>query len=475
MAKDVKAFLKTARRSSEYRPVTERVSDYKDVVIARPDDSSKEQASRCMDCGTPFCHWGCPLGNVIPEWNDLVMSGKWQKAFDLLRATNNFPEITGRVCPALCEAACVLGLNDEPVTVRENELAVIEYAFKTGYIKPRNINNRTGKKVAVVGSGPAGLACADELNAMGHSVTVFERDAKAGGFMRYGIPDFKLEKWILDRRVDLMEKEGVEFVFGTSVGSDKYKTEKLLKGFDAVCLACGSRTPRDINIDGRNSKGIYFAVDYLSQSNRKVSGENISGEIIDAKDKKVVVIGGGDTGSDCVGTANRQGAKSVLQIEVMPQPSESRACDYPWPLYPLILRTSSSHKEGVERKWSVLTKRFFAENGHVKKLQCANVAVIKNSTTGNLEMKEVPGTEFDVEADLVVIAAGFLHTEKTALISEMNLALDARGNVKTDDKYKTSCDKVFSAGDMRRGQSLVVWGIYEGRQAAKRIGEYLGE
>jgi glutamate synthase (NADPH/NADH) small chain len=383
-----------------------------------------------MDCGTPFCHWGCPIGNYIPEWNDLVTNQQWERAFEILNATNPMPEITGRVCPAHCEFACVLGINDDPVTIRENELAVIEHAFKKGWIVPRPPKKRTGKKVAVVGSGPAGLSAAAQLNKMGHSVTVFEQDDKIGGVLRYGIPDFKLEKKILDRRIDIWKKEGIKFKANTKADS------RLVSEFDAVCLAIGCRTPRDLKIPGRELEGIHFAMDYLVQANKKTG-------LIDAKGKKVVIVGGGDTGADCVGTANRQGAKCVIQIEILPQPPECRDETCPWPGYPMLLKTTSSHEEGAERHWSILTKKFVGDKGKVKKLVCVKV---------DEKMKEIPGTEFEIEADLVILAIGFVKE-------------------KLDKEWENK--KVFKAGDVQRGPSLVVWAIYEGREAAGRIDQFL--
>lgn len=452
-----KGFLIHKRKACAYRPVCERVKDFSQVADPRPDELSREQASRCMDCGTPFCHWGCPLGNYIPEWNDAAFNDNWKRALDLLEASNNLPEITGRVCPAPCEYACVLGINDDPVTIRENELAIIEHAFNNGMVHPQPPKVRTNKKVAVIGSGPAGLSCAAQLNKMGHLVTVFERDDKIGGIMRYGIPDFKLEKHILDRRIDIWEKEGIVFKTKANIGVD-YSTNKVIYNYDAICLAGGSRVPRDMNIEGKNLRGIYFAMDYLSQSNRRVAGEKIpANALIDAKGKKVLVIGGGDTGADCVGTANRQGAACVVQIEVLPQPTESRLPQQPWPTYPMLLKTTSSHEEGCERKWAVLTKKFIGDNGQVKKVACVE-----------------SDKEFEIEADLVILAIGFLYPEKSSMLSDLKVEFDSRGNVQTNN-YQTSIDKVFSAGDMRRGQSLIVWAIYEGRQAAKAIDEYLNK
>lgn len=470
---NIKGFLKIARQGSEHRVVCERVQDFKNVVKPRSENKSQDQASRCMDCGTPFCHWGCPVGNYIPEWNDFISRGKWKEALELLNATNNLPEITGRVCPELCEYACVLSINDDAVTIRENELATIEYGFKNGLIKPHIPKKRTGKKIVIVGSGPAGLSCAAQLNRAGHSVVVFERDNKPGGILRYGIPDFKLEKHILDRRIDIWEKEGIVFKTGVDVGKD-YSSKKLLDAFDAVCLAGGSRLARDLKIEGRELKGIYFAMDYLTHANKKVSGEkNLSGDIIDAKGKKVVVIGGGDTGADCVGTAHRQKAACVVQIEILPKPAECRTINYPWPNYPLLLKTSSSHEEGGERHWSILTKRFFGDKGHVKKIVCAKVEFSDSEGKSCPVMHELPDSQFEIEADLVILAVGFEHPEHTGLLSELKLDFDNRGNVKTDDNLMTSIKGIFSAGDMRRGQSLVVWAISEGRRSAHSIDKYL--
>ncbi len=470
---DPKGFLKQKRQVALYRPVCERVKDYNDVTVLKDEAETEEQASRCMDCGVPFCHWGCPVGNYIPEWNDLIHNEKWGKAVTLLNATNNLPEMTGRVCPAPCEYACVLGLNDDPVTIRENELGAIEYAFKEGIMNPHPPAVRTGKTVAVVGSGPAGLSCAMQLNSAGHKVTVFERDGRPGGILRYGIPDFKLEKWVVDRRVKLMEDEGIEFRTGVNVGVD-ISAKDVLDEYDAVCLAGGSRVPRDIEIEGRDLKGIHFAMEYLTQSNLKLEGKEFpQEEILDARGKNVVVIGGGDTGSDCVGTANRQGAACVVQIELLPQPGEERTEEHPWPVFPLILKTTSSHEEGAEREWQVLTKRFSGSDAQVKKLECVRVEFERDGKTGRNVIKEMSGSEFEIEADMVVIAAGFLHPEHEGLLESFGVETDDRGNVKTDDSKKTSEEKVFSAGDMRRGQSLVVWAVSEGRKAAFSIDRYL--
>jgi len=473
---DPKGFLKFKRQESKYRPLCNRVADYKEVAVLRQDSDSKEQASRCMDCGTPFCHWGCPVGNYIPEWNDFIFRRQWEKALELLHATNNFPEFTGRLCPAPCEYACVLGINDDPVTIRENELAIIEYGFKHGLIKAKPPEKRTGKKVAVIGSGPAGLSAADQLNKAGHKVVVFEKDEKVGGILRYGIPDFKIDKKIIDRRLKILEKEGIIFKTGINVGTGRGLS--LQNDFDAICLTGGSREPRDLKIEGRGLKGIYFAMDYLMQSNRCVGNglkpfpTNGDG-FIDAKGKKVLVIGGGDTGADCVGTAHRQGAKNVIQIEVLPRPPECRTEDQPWPKYPMILKVSSSHEEGGERHWALLTKKFLGENNYVKKILCVKLDFSQKDEKSCPIMKEIPGSEFEIETDLVILAIGFIHPEHAGLLKELGVGFDLAGNVKTDDNYMTSIKGIFSAGDMHRGQSLIVWAISEGRRSAYCIDKFL--
>ena len=466
-------FMKIKRKTAAYRPVCERVKDYKNVNMLREGEVSEDQAARCMDCGTPFCHWACPLGNYIPEWNDLIFEGAWKKAIELLDATNNIPEVTGRICPALCEYSCVLGINDDPVTIRENELDAIEYAFRNNILKPRPPKFRTGKKVVVIGSGPAGLSAAAELNRMGHEIVVLEKDESLGGIMRLGIPDFKLEKKILDRRIKLWTEEGVSFQTKVEVGRD-IESKVLLEKYDAICVAIGSRVARDLTIEGRDLGGIHFAMDYLMQANRQVTGFRVPEEgIINVEGKKVVVIGGGDTGSDCVGTANRQGASCVVQIEVMDRPSECRTDETPWPKYPFILKTTSSHEEGCERDWGVLTKKFVGENGRLKKLECVKIEFVKEEGKACPVIREIRGSEFDIEADIAILAVGFIHPEHKGVISDLGLDLDERGNIRADATCRTSIEKVFAAGDARRGQSLVVWAIDEGRRAAKAIDEFL--
>lgn len=465
-----KGFLKLNREVMAMRPVCERVKDYNQVAVPKSEEKTKEQAERCMDCGTPFCNWGCPVGNYIPEWNDAVYKGRWQFAFDLLSATNPLPEVTGRVCPNPCEYACVLGINDNAVTIRENELAIIEKAFRDGTIKPVRGIKRTGKKAAVIGSGPAGLSAAFYLNRAGHSVTVFEKDDRLGGFMRYGIPDFKLEKNVLDRRISLMKDEGIIFRTGVNAGIDVHASE-IQSDYDAVCIATGCRVPRDLAIAGRSLKGIYQAVDYLTQSNRRVAGDEVTGRI-DAKGRTVVVIGGGDTGADCVGTANRQGAKCVMQIEVLPEPPKNRPADQPWPKYPFVFKTSTSHEEGAERKWSVLTKKFIG-GGSVEKILCCRAEFII-SPGKPPEIREVEGTDFEIEADMVVLAMGFTNPAREGLLHLLGVELDKRGMVKKDPATgKTSVPAVFAAGDVSRGPSLIVWAIAEGRKAAEEMDLYL--
>jgi glutamate synthase (NADPH) small chain len=461
----ITGFIEFDRSDRDYEPVEERIKHWREFVLPLPEEENKKQAARCMDCGIPYCHSGCPVNNQIPDWNDLVYRGNWQEAARNLHSTNNFPEVTGRVCPAPCEASCTLNLDDNPVTIKTIECAIADRAFEQGWVKPEPPLARTGKKVAVVGSGPAGMACAQQLARVGHDVHVFEKFAKAGGLLRYGIPDFKMEKHHVDRRVAQMEAEGVTFHYGAHVGVD-LPAEKLLAEYDALVLAGGAEEPRDLPIPGRELKGIHFAMDFLPQQNRRVSGEPApAGEPILAGGKRVVVIGGGDTGSDCIGTSFRQGALSVVNFEIMPQPPVSENKLLTWPDWPLKLRTSSSHEEGAERDFAVMTSKFSGENGAVKKLHCLRV---------DGRIKPIPGTEFELDADLVLLAMGFVHPVHDGMIAALGLELDQRGNVKADTlAYQSSNPKVFAAGDMRRGQSLVVWAIREGRQAAHAVDKFL--
>jgi glutamate synthase (NADPH) small chain len=471
MKKDKKIFLKLNRKQALWRPVGQRIKDFKEVAILPSQNHSRQQADRCMECGTPFCHWACPVGNYIPEWNDALARGQWEDAYAYLAATNNFPEITGRVCPALCEYSCTLGINGDPVTIRDNEVAISEEAFKRGYLKS-NLGKRNGKKIAIIGSGPAGLAAADQLNQAGYKVTIFEKDDAAGGILRYGIPDFKLDKSILNRRITLLEKKGIKFKLGKEIGKN-IKPDKLAKDFDALLLAVGSSVPRDLKLKGRGLEGIYFAMDYLVQSNKKVAGCDIAmKKEINAKDKKVLVIGGGDTGSDCVGVANRQGASVVTQIEIMPKPPQYRDKNNAWPKFPLLLKNSSSHQEGARRLWSIITKEFKGDNGRLKSVLCRK-AKVNLGHKGRPLISDMVGSDFEIETDLVIIAAGFLHPQHSGLIEGLSLELDQRKNIKTNSNYMSSRKGVFSAGDCRRGQSLVVWAISEGRQAAYHIDSYL--
>ena len=475
----VTGFREFQRQTSTLRPVEERLKDFKQVYGNPSEELLARQGARCMDCGVPFCHTGCPLGNVIPDWNDLVYRGRWREALDELHATNNFPEFTGWVCPAPCETACVLGINDDPVTIKQIELAIVDHGFEQGWIVPVVPRRRTGKRVAVVGSGPAGLACAQQLNRAGHEVTVFERADRVGGLLTYGIPDFKLEKQVVQRRVDLMEAEGINFRTKVNVGVTIAASE-LMADFDAVVLCGGSTLPRDLPVPGRDLDGIHFAMDFLPLQNREVAENGSGGKpAISASGKHVIVIGGGDTGSDCVGTSLRQGAASVRQFELLPQPPPSRTAEMPWPTYPMILRTSSSHDEGesvglLTRAWSLATKRFSGTDGRVERLQGVNLEWRPSPTPGGRpEMHEVAGGEFELEADLVLLAMGFTGPETEGMISQWGLALDNRGNVQADANHATSVPGVFAAGDMRRGQSLVVWAIREGREAARGVDLFL--
>ena len=462
----IDGFMKIGRDLPKTRDPKERVKDYKEFYVPHSEELTKKQASRCMDCGVPFCHKGCPLGNIIPDFNDAVHNDDWNRATDLLLETNNFPEFTGRICPAPCEGACVLGINKPPVAIEHIEKSIIEKAFESGKIQPNPPIKRKLSSVAVIGSGPAGLAAADQLNKAGYQVTVFERDEKIGGLLRFGIPDFKLEKWVVERRVNLLIAEGITFKTNIEVGVD-LSISDLKNQFTAVLLATGATIPRDIDISGRNLKGIHFAMDFLTQQNKRVSELDFDKEDLFATDKNVIVIGGGDTGSDCIGTSNRQGAKSVTQFELLDKPGVSRGIHNPWPEWPLVLRTSSSHEEGVDRTWSVLTKSFIGDdNGNISGLKTVKVV------WENGKFNEIPETEKIYPCDLVLIAVGFVHTQKEGLLDQLNINLDERGNVKAQN-YKTNVDKVFTAGDMRRGQSLVVWAIQEGREAARALDQSL--
>lgn len=463
-------FKEFKRETPSERPVEQRIKDYRELYEPFPVENVRRQAARCMDCGVPFCHAGCPLGNLIPDWNDLVYRDRWQDALHRLLATNNFPEFTGRLCPAPCEEACVLGINEPPVAIELIEKNIIEQAFQRGWVKPRPPERRTGKTVAVIGSGPAGLACAQQLNRAGHQVTVFERADRPGGLLRYGIPDFKLEKTVVDRRIELLEAEGLVFRCDTAVGTDAFPAEQL-DAFDAIVLCGGSTQSRDLPIPGRDQDGIHFAMDFLPLQNRRVAGDG-STPALTAKDKRVIVIGGGDTGSDCVGTARRQGARSIVNFELFPMPPKDRPETQPWPYWPMRLRESSSHHEGVDRFWCISTKAFVGSHGRVLALRTVNVA-FEPGPDGRPRMVEAPGTEYEWPADLVLLAMGFVGPERDNAIAALGVETDARGNVKTDDAYRTNVDRIFAAGDMRRGQSLIVWAIAEGREAARAVDVYL--
>jgi len=468
----ITGFLEFERELPARRPVEERLHDWRELEGKHPEDKLQKQAARCMDCGIPFCHKGCPLGNIIPDWNDLVYRGRWKEAIDRLHSTNNFPDFTGRVCPAPCEEACVLNINDTPVTIKQIEKQIIEHAYKADWVVPQVPPQRTGKKVAVVGSGPAGLACAQQLARAGHWVTVFERADRIGGLLRYGIPDFKMEKYLIDRRMEQMAAEGVTFHPNTNVGVD-LPVDALRQQFDAVALAGGATWPRDLPVPGRELKGIHFAMEFLPQQNKVVAGDTVPGQI-SAKGKRVVILGGGDTGSDCLGTSNRHGAVSVHQFELLSQPPDTRTEDIaPWPYWPMILRTSSSHEEGVIRDWSINTKRFSGDaHGNVKKLHGVRLEWAKGDN-GRPIMKEIPGSEFELDCDLVLLALGFLGPEKPGLLTDLGVQLNERGNVAVDPNWMSSVPSVFSCGDMRRGQSLVVWAIWEGRECARGVDAFL--
>jgi len=460
-------FMEIARVTFERRPIEERILDWNEVYKDFPEDKLKAQASRCMDCGVPFCHQGCPLGNIIPDWNDLVYRDQWKDALQRLLATNNFPEFTGRICPAPCEGSCVLGINADPVTIKNIEISIIDRAFKEGIVKASPPAVRTGKKVAVVGSGPAGLAGAAQLNHAGHWVTVFERADRIGGLLRYGIPEFKMEKRVVDRRLNIMTEEGVTFRTNANVGVN-VSVEELRGNFDAILLSGGATAPRDLPVPGRDLRGIHFAMEYLPLQNKRCEGDTIpDSQFITAQDKHVVIIGGGDTGADCLGTSHRQGARSIVQFELLPKPPLERAADNPWPNWPNIFRTSSAHEEGGGREYCVLTKSFTGRDGQVEQLHAVRVEFEGRN------IREVPGSEFTINADLVLLAMGFLGPERNGMLGQLGVNINERGNVATDTEKMTSIPGIFAAGDMSRGQSLVVWAIREGRVAARCMDKYL--
>ncbi|HUJ20127.1 MAG TPA: glutamate synthase subunit beta [Bryobacteraceae bacterium] len=464
MGKDT-GFMEFARETPTRRPVTERINDWFEIYLDFPEEKVRQQGARCMDCGVPFCHTGCPLNNIIPDWNDLVYRGRWREAIRVLHSTNNFPEFTGRICPAPCEAACVLGINEPPVTIKQIEKTIIDYAFEQGWIRPEPPATRAGKRVAVVGSGPAGLAAAQQLARAGHWVTVFEKNDRIGGLLRYGIPHFKMEKHLVDRRLDQMMAEGVEFRPNSHVGGN-VPVEDLRKEFDAILLAGGAEWPRDLNVPGRGLKGVHFAMEYLPQQNKVCEGDSVAGQIL-ATGKRVVIIGGGDTGADCLGTVHRQKALSVHQFELLPVPPKERSPLTPWPLWPMQLRVEGAHEEGGIREWSVATTKLTGDaHGNVKQLHAVRVGPPP-------KFEPLRGTEFTMDADLVLLAMGFLGPVRSGLIEQLGVTLDPRGNVATDANYMTSVPGVFAAGDMRRGQSLVVWAITEGRKAAHGVDQFL--
>ncbi|MFT6497875.1 MAG: glutamate synthase (NADPH/NADH) small chain, partial [Alphaproteobacteria bacterium] len=448
-----------------YKPASDRVRNFNEFIIPLGESQTRDQAARCMDCGIPFCHTGCPVNNQIPDWNDLVYKNDWKKALENLHSTNNFPEFTGRICPAPCESSCTLNLNDEPVTIKTIECAIIDKGWKENWITPKISEIKTGKSIAIVGSGPAGLSCAQQLARQGHSVNVYEKNNKAGGLMRYGIPDFKMEKYLIERRVHQMEEEGVKFHYGVKIES-KESIDQLINNYDAIVLAGGSESSRDLPITGRELNGVHFAMDFLPNQNRVVGNEEVDkSDMITAAGKNVVVIGGGDTGSDCIGTSFRQGALSVTQLEIMPIPPEKEDKLSTWPNWPLKFRTSSSQAEGASREFSIMTEEFYGDNGSLKALKCVRV---------DNEMKKIDGSEFEIKADLALLAMGFVHPVHTGIIDTLGIEKDSRGNILADtEKYLTNIDKFFAAGDMRRGQSLVVWAIREGRQAARSVDKFL--
>jgi glutamate synthase (NADPH/NADH) small chain len=469
-------FMEYTRQDRDYRPVEERITHFREFVVPLSDQDVSTQGARCMDCGIPFCHQGCPVNNIIPDWNDLVYRGDWEYAIKVLHSTNNFPEFTGRICPAPCQEACTLNLQDEPVTIKTIECAIIDKAWDKGWVKPQPPEHKTGRTVAVVGSGPAGMACSQQLARAGHSVTLFEKSDRIGGLLRYGIPDFKMEKHYIDRRVEQMQAEGVTVKTNTHVGAD-LPAQQLLADFDAVALTGGSEQPRDLPVPGRDLDGVHFAMQFLPQQNKRVAGDTLPADLsILATDRHVIVIGGGDTGSDCIGTSIRQGCKSVTQLEILPRPPEKEDKELTWPNWPNKMRTSSSQEEGVKRDWCVATKEFIGSDGKLSAIRCVRVEWNKDEK-GAWQMSEIEGSEFELQADLVLLAMGFVHPVQEGLLNDLGVDYDVRGNVKgeTDGSgaYKTSIEKVFAAGDMRRGQSLVVWAIREGRQCARAIDEFL--
>ncbi len=476
----ITGFLESTRELPKKRLVNDRIKDYKELYVPMSEEKKREQAGRCMNCGIPFCHTGCPLGNLIPDWNDLVYNGNWKEALHELHSTNNFPEFTGRLCPAPCEEACVLGINEPAVTIEETEKSIIEKGFAEGWVLPEPPESRSGKKVAVIGSGPSGLACAQQLNRAGHLVTVFERSDRIGGLLRYGIPHFKMEKWVIDRRLEIMEQEGIEFKTSVKVGTDLTK-EDLDRDFDAVVFCGGATKSRDLPIEGRDLDGVHFAMDFLPQSNARVEGDDIAGRVASgdwqkellATGKNVIVIGGGDTGSDCIGTSIRQGAASVENFELLPMPPVGRPESQPWPFWPMKLRVSTSHEEGCERHYSILTKRFHGEDGKLTGLETIQVEFETPEGGGRPQLKEIEGSEKVWPCEMAVLALGFLGPETDSIVSQYGCELDARGNVKVDSNWMSSTEGFFAAGDAQRGQSLIVWAISDGREAAVSVDEYL--
>lgn len=470
-----KGFMTIGRKEAGYRPLNDRIHDYGEVEQTLDEKDRMDQAARCMDCGVPFCHWGCPVGSKIPEWQDMIYKGDWKGAYEVLHSSNSFPEFTGRVCPAPCEKSCVLAIHTEAVTIRENEASTVEHAFNLGFVNPRIPEVRTGKKIAVVGSGPAGLSAADLLNQAGHEVTVFEKSNGIGGLLRFGIPDFKLSKTVIDRRLEIFLDEGINFKTNVTVGVDITRDE-LLTQFDAVVLANGAEEARDLPVEGRQLKGVHFAMEFLTQQNRRISGDVIPEDIsIVAKNKRVLVIGGGDTGSDCVGTSIRQRAKSVTQIEILPKPAETRGANNPWPYWPTTLRTSSSHREGCERRWSLATKQMIGgDNGQLTQVELVTVEWGKDET-GRWVMTEIPGTSEFMDVDLVLLSMGFTQPVHNGLLDQLGIEYDARGNVKVNAKKQTSIEKVFACGDIEAGATLVVRAIEAGKIAAANVDEFLTE